>query len=373
MGHFLQPRIYWLRQPPTRGGDYKIYGYSVLRAYSPLRVKSRFVISARIAGLGDCLLSLMSAWRYAKLINRTLVIDWRQSLYLRDKNQNAFSAFFEPISAIDGVPVICDDTISLLKFPAPVYLALEQRGKLNPFIVRHSYNRLLRKIPPMIALRNSLLHQAQRNEVELITSARDVPEPTVKLQGCLPAELSNPEACQTFLDHLKPRQDIQREIDAFANAHFRGRKVIAVHVRHSNGANIIDNHTPYWMNESRAISKICQAIERVRAVLGKDAIVFLCTDSRKVLTMIECSLANVITRKKYFRPENHGELHAYNSIFNNDGAQIGKEAVVEMFLLSQGDGLVCYPPDSYFSFYARTCRSRPSVRQVDELRLEPES
>jgi ABC-type polar amino acid transport system ATPase subunit len=50
--------------------------------------------------------------------------------------------------------------------------------------------------------------------------------------------------------------------------------------------------------------------------------------------------------------------------------KLGKEAVIEMFLLARGDGLVCYLPDSYFSFYARKCRNGPSARQVDELRLE---
>lgn len=334
-----------------------------------MKSQNKFVISTRIAGFGDLLVSLCSAWQYAKRTNRTLVIDWRQSLYLKDKTQNAFSVFFEPIQEIDGVPVICDDTVSSSKFPAPTYSTLKRNGRLNPLIIKYGYSRPFRNIPQLVAYRSSVSRQAQRDEAELIVSGRDVSEPTVIFQGCLPTELSNSKICQTLLDHIKPRKHIQQEIDEFADTYFRGKKVIAVHVRHPNGANIIDNHTKYWVNEPLALANIRRAIQRVKDKLGGDCIIFICTDTGRIQEALIASLDNVVTREKYFRPDDRGELLMDKSVVGRDGTNLGRDALVEMLLLARGDGLVCYPPESYFSFYARYCRDGPKLRETETLKI----
>jgi hypothetical protein len=332
-------------------------------------IPNKFVISRRIAGFGDLLISLCSAWQYAKRTNRVLVIDWRQSHYLKDKTRNAFPAFFEPVSEIDGVPVISDDTVSSLKFPTPAYFALERLGKLNPLIVKYSYSRLLKKIPRVVAYRTSILNQVQRDEIGLVTSGEDVPEPTVIFLKYLPTELSNTEACRTLLDHIKPRKEILQKIDSFADTYFRGKKVISVHVRHPNGTNIGYPLLRYWENESLALINVCRAIGRIKDKLGDDCIIFVCTDNGRIQEVLNGSLDKVITREKYFPPDNLGELLMDASSIGRNKTNWGQDALIEMFLLARGDGLVCYPPESCFSFYARYCRNGPNLRETETLKI----
>ena len=79
----------------------------------------------------------------------------------------------------------------------------------------------------------------------------------------------------------------------------------------------------------------------------------------------------MITRAKYFQPEGPSELHAWD---NPTGIRetVGRDALIEMFLLARADALVCYPPNSFFSFYARTCADGPKV-QVTEEALPPQT
>ena len=84
-------------------------------------IMQRYVISRRWTGWGDCIASLLSARRYARRTGRTLIIDWRGSCYMASSGRNAFSAFFEPLRMLEGVPVIGDDSVGSVNYPQPVY------------------------------------------------------------------------------------------------------------------------------------------------------------------------------------------------------------------------------------------------------------
>jgi len=73
----------------------------------------------------------------------------------------------------------------------------------------------------------------------------------------------------------------------------------------------------------------------------------------EVLNAIRQAAPNVIARDKYFRSSGVGELHSFDAIDESADRDLGKDAVVEMFLLEDVETLICYPPDSYFSYYAR--------------------
>ncbi|MCG8466986.1 MAG: nodulation protein NodZ [Gemmatimonadetes bacterium] len=333
------------------------------RERAPTDREERFVISRRSSGLGDCIHSLMSAWYYAKRTGRTLVVDWRRSRYVDERGRNAFPALFEPVSAIDGVPVICDESVGTARFPAPVYTTVGARGPLEALGATWSTRLpLLWRLP----FARSMLREAERDEARLVESGRDVASPTVLLQACLPVALPAAES-RAFLSRLRPRPEIQAEIERYAASRFGGSPVIALHVRHGNGGDVM-NHAKYWSDETRAIADIRGAVDRVRSTLGDESLVFLCTDSKRVEEEIASSISNVITRDKYLRPIDAGELH-------DRGARRGgrlesaRDAVAEMFLLGKADGLVCYPPDSYFSLYARLCDDGPKIRAIDELRI----
>ncbi len=321
--------------------------------------KKKFVISHRSTGLGDCIVSLIGAWRYARVTNRTLVIDWRRSRYVNDQNRNAFITLFEPISEIKGTSVICDDSVNAIKFPTPIFTTIAERGKS-----RALFAKLSTRFPFLFrfSFMSSIFHQAEVDDARLIKLEQDVPCPTVLFLSCLPVKLEESQY-QTFLAHLRPQKDIQEEIDQYAKSNFDGNKIVSVHIRHGNSGNIM-NHSKYWLDEEQAIKNICNSIKRAQKVLGGKSFIFLCTDSQKVLNKIKKSFPNVIAREKYFRSTNRGELHARRVRIETNAFNSGKDALIEMFLLSKGDALVCYPPDSYFSFYARHCQKSPPVREI---------
>ena len=179
-------------------------------------MEKKFVVSRRISGLGDCIISMIGAWHYAKLTGRTLVVDWRSSLYLKDKKQNAFSVYFKPISEIGGVPIICDDAVKALKLPTSVYTVLQKRGRLNRLITQLYRFSIFKRLPYLHSRITHVLHQAEADEASLVESRQEVTEPTIIFNACLPIELPS-SLYQLFLSHLIPQNNIQEEIDHYAH------------------------------------------------------------------------------------------------------------------------------------------------------------
>lgn len=133
---------------------------------SPSLAARRYVISKRSAGLGDSLVSLTSAWRYAKMTRRTLIVDWRFSCYSNDPTTNVFPLLFHPVSEIDGVPVWCDQSIEHHSFPGPFY-----PPEWN------SENVHAKKVNPSLLLTDVLSRR--------INMAKDIGAPSVVFHGCM--------------------------------------------------------------------------------------------------------------------------------------------------------------------------------------------
>src|SRR4029453_15458419 len=108
---------------------------------------NRIVVSHRTTGLGDCLFSLCGAWHYARLTGRTLVIDWRWSRYVPDRRQNAFAVLFEPLTAVDGVPVISDESVSSFEFPPPIYSRHARKRGLKRLLGQMAHTLIETKLP----------------------------------------------------------------------------------------------------------------------------------------------------------------------------------------------------------------------------------
>ena len=316
---------------------------------------SKFVVSRRSTGWGDCIISLISAWHYARRTGRTLVIDWRSSCYLGDPSRSAFPAYFEPVRSIGGVPVVADDTVGTLNYPTPVQVSFGHdalRG-LNRWLAE-------RNLAPSAQHVTTAYHLSHAEERALVERGEDVAAPTVVLQCSLSEGLPALTSCQAFLAEIRPRREIRREIKRFVRARFTGPPVIAVHVRYGSRA-ILDAHNKYWLDDDRALTTIYDGIRRASAALDGPSRVFVCTDKRRILEAIRSEIPEVITRAKYLQPEGPSELHAWD---NPTGIRetVGRDALIEMFLLARADALVCYPPNSFFSFYARTCADGPRYK-----------
>jgi Nodulation protein Z (NodZ) len=309
------------------------------------------VISRRYAGLGDGIVSAIAAWNLAKRTGRTLVIDWRWSFYLKEKQRNAFSSFFDVPSDIDGVPLIADDSVADISVPATSRWRGSWQSAIEVMLAT------LYRLSPAKEMPHPLFwSDAKRHEVKLMESGCDPEADVVLLQSCLNEVLPDVQKCREFLRSLKPKQEIQEKIDLFAEEHFLNRSLIAVHVRHGNGGNIMD-HTAYWVDRSGALNTIVAKINECQDKLGGHALVFLCTDSIEMKEQLNARFPKMLTRPKYFRAPQQGELHSKGRVPGRDPFLTGRDAIIEMFLLARADELILYPPGSFFSYYARTMRS----------------
>jgi len=314
----------------------------------------KFVISRREAGLGDAIVSLIPAWKYAQATGRTLIIDWRNSFYVESRFKNGFTALFEAVSEIGSVPVVSDQLGSHFRFPSSILFRGNIRSSIE-VVMDRAHQILFRSESPFTLF----WKDAQRYELSMLMSGRNLQRKYVLVKTCVSGILPSLEDCRTVLSSLKPLPRIQAKIDAFAARHFDREKVIAVHVRHGNGGNIFA-HTKFWKEEDMALQKITEAITRARLELGQDAVIFLCTDSSEVEQALLKSFPGLLTRSKYFRNPGEGELHDKAVIKTiPEASSLGEDALIEMFLLARADILLCYPAGSFFSFYARTIEDRP--------------
>ena len=205
---------------------------------------------------------------------------------------------------------------------------------------------------------------ARRYELSLLRSGRDSHRKYVLIKTCVSDALPSLEDCRTVLAALRPLPHIQAKIDAFISQFFADKTVIAVHVRHGNGGDIMA-HGKFWENEDQASDSITSAIDRAKLDLGQDSMIFLCTDSIETQQALYKAFPGLVTRDKYFRAAGVGELHDKTVIRTTQQASaLGEDALIEMYLLAHADTLLCYPPESFFSYYARTVECGPSVRAI---------
>ncbi|HXJ82299.1 MAG TPA: nodulation protein NodZ [Candidatus Methylomirabilis sp.] len=306
----------------------------------------RLVVAKRNSGLGDCLVSLLAAWRFARATGRTLVADWRFSPYAHWSKVNLLAEAFQPPAALDGVPFLGDYRVNELRPAGPFHPPDWDATTL------HVYSR--------VDHRRSMAEQEAA--VRLILSGEDVPAPVVVFDGCLVEALPDAETCRRLLTQLPPVPTVADRVEAFAAEHFGARPIVGLHVRHGNGGGVMDL-AAFWADPPAALARIVAVTEAatraLASVTGTDPLLFLCTDS----TDIEAAFPHALTRRKFFREPGAGELHNWPLAFvtRND-------ALVEMLLLGRTDVLVRCPRGSFFSFYGAIMKRRAPVDDLVALR-----
>ena len=301
-----------------------------------IAMSHRYVVSNRVAGLGDCLISLCAAWRFARLTRRTLVADWRHSVYTPVSNMNLFPFCFQPQSEIAGVPFVCDDSIQQIRLPLPRY---PEKWNDERVLQDYFFSR------PQCSLTD------RDAAVELIRSGTDVEAPTVVFDTCLSDAVVSWREARTFLEALHPLDHLVDQVKTFRDTHLRPGPSIGLHVRHGNGG-YIGAFGPFWELFDKALDRCRIAVSTARTQLGGNATVLLCTDSLEVQQILTRLLAPVVCWPKPLRAANCGELH------ERWQAEQGRDdLLIEMLLLTECEALVRYPPSSFFSFYAAMMKS----------------
>ena len=297
----------------------------------------RYVVARRWTGLGDCLVSLLAAHRYAKATGRTLLVDWRHSRYAAP-GRNLFADLFGAPPVWDGVPTVADQRVVGFDHPGPYRPGGWSAAALHR--------------PPVDGERGDT-----RAAIDLILGGTDVAEPVVVFDGCIAPAVPDLEVRRRLLSALRVRDDVLASVRSYARERFAGRPVVGVHVRHGNGGNI-GEHARYWTRPGEALLTIAgaarQAMDGLRQARGATPTAFLCTDSPDVETAMRRLVPGLEVRPKSFRPSGAGELHLWA------GAAAGlADALTEMLLLAEVDVLVRYPPGSYFSVWGETMK-RPA-------------
>ncbi|WP_374447889.1 nodulation protein NodZ [Stella sp.] len=308
----------------------------------------RYALSRRNAGIGDCLVCLGAAWRFARTTGRVLIADWRGSPYSTERSTNLFPLCFEAPDRLAGVPFVGDQRVARLVSALvrePIYW---NRDPGDP--------KQWERSPAQI-------FAARDRAVALIRSGGDRPERTVAFDACINDGLTALADARAFLDAVRPVERVRRRLDA-ALATLPPGPFIGLHARHGNGSPIGD-HARYWTDEAAAVERCRRAVAALRERLGPRAPVVLCSDSLGIVRALRAAIPGVVRYAKRFRPIGSGDLHG------GPGAhETLDDALVEMLVLARTTALVRYPPGSFFSLPAAVALARPGPRMqtVADLR-----
>ena len=295
------------------------------------------------SGIGSNLASLAGAIWYAERLNRSVIVDWRGSAFLKDKSANYFSEFFETPAEIQGVRVLYAPTAALPE-DAPEAGLSAARSYLAGA-----------EAPPVIVLRD--YHGLERLDVKS-------------------GEQAQFWRLRDFYRYIAPRDFVQREIDRFADAHFSNAFVIGVNLSSGNGE--FDRGQLYqgrvdidiFSKDASFLRKVARA--RQLAVRGlprafrNSAKMFFATDAYKMHALLS-QLPNAVTRRSMFPPPGVGRVFCdYNEPGYTDRDAI-VDAIVDMFLLARCQALI--RNGSVFNAYAVTVTNHfnGNVRHIETL------
>lgn len=314
-------------------------------------MEQKYVVTKRSAGLGDLLISLWSAWWYAKRTKRQLMVDWRNSTYAEDSQHNLLDDILENPQDIDDVQLHGD--ISKLNNLGP--------HEFYPlFWNSDNLHKAVRETP-----------QLRQEQQSLVKSHQDKKERVVVFSECLANLIPDLIQEKRFFKQLSFNPKWVQVANDFAHVKFGNKPVIGLHMRHGNGENIM-GHTPYWKNTNQSLSLCCQLLEKCKALYGKKPyVIYLATDSiiveREVLSLFP---QTIIYPKKHREPGS-GALHRGN----NDPKAL-QYSLIEMLLLAKSDLLIRFPPGSFFTHYASILKPSSHLYSAElerfcEPRLSP--
>jgi len=283
-----------------------------------------FVITRKRTGIGSDLASAASGYSLAVRTGRDLVIDWRQSLYLREPD-NLFGRLFDVPETIGPCRIVVPNRDLEPGLPGRVV----RFGKHD----LHRLDEELRHGSP------SLPHHSL-----ITTTLRD---------------LRHLDLQKTFLAAVTPKPHVVDCIETFHAAMMRGRVVAGIHLRHGNGENLLlDRNELFRHGLGEVFAKVHRFLD---AADPRPEVILVCSDSRLVREQFRAEFGTVVWFDSDVGNPDEGGLHT--SVRGIRGAE---EAVIEMWLLARCDFLLFNP--SWFSHYAQCQgRFRAAPLNLDDL------
>lgn len=308
----------------------------------------RLVLVKAKGGMGNRLLCAVSGVLYAKLTQRDVLIDWTDATYSDDRS-NVFNDYFSKpvVGQIDSPGDVADSV-----YP-PVWQGhldqsmSEMLHRFDPD--KHSSLRIGRKYSVSPA-------DIDRDEdVLVIWSYSDRVWPMRhhlrKLDGSARTKSVQQTLREALADHFELHPAIQKRVDEYRDANWKG-PMIGLHLRCTD-----------------RMSNVPRSLRHVRRLLKEypEAGLFVATDNRETLAMVQREFPRAITTEKWY-PDDGAAMHQNDSCpsrFEN-----GVEALIDMKLLSDCDFLV-YPSRSTFSFVSALWSDARPENLIDVDRFEP--
>jgi len=304
-----------------------------------------------IAGLGNRLLCLSTAIIYALLTKRKLIIDWSDKVYTND-GSNAFDKFFHcglnyPLNDLPSTDSV-----------APAIWKGNLRKSVGEMVHEHSNYHI--NHPKSFSNFSINISNLKYTEDVLIFWSYFDQSNSLKKQ--IAQDLKNdfeiaPRSIikKVLKDYLVLDPEIQERVLQFKN-NFFGTRVVGIHIRYA------DKKVPI----KAMLKKLEQLIEH-----DPELQIFLATDNIDIKNYIENKYPRVISTPKWYPPPGQ-TMHNQFSI-NHDMIENGKEALVDMYLLSECNYLII-DESSSFAFISSLLTKAPSkqIFNFDRLKWMPD-
>jgi len=321
------------------------------------------------AGLGNRLISIDNAIKYAKKSHRTICIDWSDGMF-GAQGHNVFTDFFEvcDIPYLSDVKVAADmlaDGCS--RYPSmldadncnlPVYAERQSKGLFNayfPFLSRlrgykylmssfrlHTFGYLL-GLPSFQACDKTQMSWfkafSQRNDGKNMPMGGNL-SLSLDEDIVLYADFRPMTNMSDVLKHVRLHQDFLNKINTIADD-LGIRDAVGVHVRFTD-------------------KKANGSFDNLFAKLAKEKRpVFLCTDNEEIVQLFKDNVSyGLVLYQKYIPKVTDGGIHIWASQMNDQELKykMFEDSIIEMWLLSMTYTLY-WQGNSSFSYISKLLMS----------------
>jgi hypothetical protein len=280
-------------------------------------------------GIGSRLMHLAEALWIARKLGRTLLVDWRKTVFFTDSSRNYFTELFEPAPELAGVPI--------------AYAPLQDEAAYKHAVAD----------APLFELRA----YATFDDATYVVARSSVLDPD-RLPGHDEAEFGSFR--EAVYRQLTPRSEVRGEVERFCDAHFHDCFVVGVNVSTGNGAfaegeayagrtdvSVFGDEKQFV----RTIRNACkEAVRALPSYMRATAKVFVATDSAPMSALLS-RVPRAVTRRTVFPPPGAGRhFSAYHEL-GYDEWQAQADILIDMLLLGRCNALV-HHRRSKFGIYA---------------------
>jgi hypothetical protein len=307
------------------------------------RESDKVLIVKGINGLGDRLLCLGTGILYARLADRSLLVDWTDPVYSAD-GSNVFPRLFECPGSTMCWEIPETDSVAPAVWRGELRTTAASLGRRDKDFSTDSWRRTSIELGRLDYDEDVAVMWTTTNRVE------DLRE---HLRGELAGlcDLSDAEIMGKLLrEDLVLDPEIRRRVEQFRSEYFQ-RPMVGVHVRYSD----------HRVQLRAILAQTTALLARARG-----ARIFLATDNIEVKRLFDTVYGGVVTTPHWYPPPG---LKAHDNAVCADRLGNAREALVDLYLLAGCDYLVC-DSSSSFARVAGMLGGMPSSRIFD-MRRKP--